>query len=247
MLDNRLIIDPGVGAGGLDAPQVQLSEDRLHHIGRVLRLNESECFWLGDGKGSIRSVRVVSAYKGKVELTWNGAKQIVPPPECPVHLVMALLQGRDLETAVVAAVEAGADQIHLVSTDRVNRPRFVDDDSTAKRLEKAVVEASSQAGRPIMPDVHYAEELDVAMRAGSRRFYADLCDPNAATSETTELADSYVIAIGPEGGWSEREGQVFDTVGAEKLWLGPAVLRARTAAAVAVHRMVLLRVAYGGP
>ncbi len=241
MLDNRLIIDRSIGSTGLDAAEVQLSDDRLHHIGRVLRLNESERFWLGDGAGSIRSVLVVKAYKGKVELVWDGSKRMVRSPQCPVHLVMGLLQGRDLEAAVVGSVEAGVDQIHIVSTDRANRPQLADDDSAAARLDKALVEASSQAGRPHVPDVQYSETLDAAMRSGSRRFYADLCDSTEALSAATEVVDSYVVAIGPEGGWSDAERDIFDAVGATKLWLGPAVLRARTAAGIAVHRMVLLR------
>ena len=241
MLDKRLIIDTGIGAEGLDTPGVVLPEDRLHHIGRVLRLNESERFWLGNGAGSIRPVQVLKAYKGKVELAWDGPKQIVRPPQCSVHLVMGLLQGRDLEAAVIGAVETGVDQIYLVPTDRANRPQLADDDSNVLRLNKAIVEASAQARRPTVPGLYISVSLDEAMRSGSRRFYADPCDSTETLSAATEVADSYVVAIGPEGGWSDAERHIFDAVGATKLWLGPAVLRARTAAGVAVHRMVLLR------
>jgi 16S rRNA (uracil1498-N3)-methyltransferase len=55
----------------------------------------------------------------------------------------------------------------------------------------------------------------------------------------------YVLAVGPEGGWSEREREALRTAGARPLVLGARVLRAETAVfaglAILQHRLGDLR------
>ena len=43
-----------------------------------------------------------------------------------------------------------------------------------------------------------------------------------------------VLAVGPEGGWSERDRAVLEAVGFKGLRLGPRILRTETAGIAAI-------------
>ena len=103
------------------------------------------------------------------------------------------------------------------------------------------MQAAEQSRRTGIPEIASPLELDDALRASS-----DLRIVLAETEIDCRLRDlvashpsrQIVLAIGPEGGWSEDELETFSKQGWISASLGPTILRVETAAIAAVAIVV---------
>lgn len=103
-----------------------------------------------------------------------------------------------------------------------------------------------------MPEVLAATPLQIALAASywkdaRARFSMDDRDGRKREDPFAQTAASgdYVLAVGPEGGWSDTERHKLEQAGARPLSLGARVLRAETAVfaglAILQHRLGDLR------
>ena len=103
------------------------------------------------------------------------------------------------------------------------------------RMQKIVVEASEQSGRNSVPKLLEPvkfEDFDLSdtVVADERAAHGkNVIDDNKSYSK---------ILIGPEGGFSESEFEKIDKSACGKLSLGNTILRAETAAVVAIARIL---------
>jgi 16S rRNA (uracil1498-N3)-methyltransferase len=161
---------------------------------------------------------------------------------------VGLLKGSKLDEVVRAATEAGVSAVIPLETERsmpvgTFGPRL-------ERLRRLSREAIGQSGSAIPTRIEPAmslrqfTELRAAAAVNSLGLYfheAPLAESSIhryCTSETQEL----FACVGPEGGFSASETSMLDLAGFRRVWLGPAVLRAETAAifAIASIRIVCL-------
>ncbi len=222
---------PGSEVATLDGPEGK-------HAATVRRTRAGEQLLLSDGRGGIATCSVVEV--GKAELTLNVLDTShVPPPRVRVRLAQALVKGDRGELAVETATEAGVDAIVPWKAARCVA-RWDDGPRGAKALGRwrsAAAQAAKQARRPWTPEVTEPvttkQLLDVVRRAD-----VALVLHESATTRLTEAsfpADGEVfLAVGPEGGVSDEELTALSEAGAVPVRLGPAVLRASTAASVAL-------------
>jgi RsmE family RNA methyltransferase len=64
-----------------------------------------------------------------------------------------------------------------------------------------------------------------------------LAHPTAKREAPRRLTESVVLAIGPEGGFIDREANTFQEIGFEAVSLGSRILRVETAVAVLIGRL----------
>ena len=115
----------------------------------------------------------------------------------------------------------------------------LDEDRAERRVahwQRVVESACEQCGRARVPTVEVP--LTLARYAESAMFDAS---PKFALHPEGGVAlgvlppmDALTLAVGPEGGFSERDLQVFDTAGFGRLRLGPRILRTETAGIAAL-------------
>ena len=72
------------------------------------------------------------------------------------------------------------------------------------------------------------------MADGAVRLLRDPQGEHRLAAMDLQGADTVVVAIGPEGGWSPRDRQVLESAGFSGLRLGPRVLRTETAGLAAI-------------
>lgn len=237
----RLFLPESIQHADLCVDEVVLDGAVASHLIKVLRIRTGEQLWLGDGQGKGRKATVTAISKRDLALQFMGDVVVAAPSNPRVILALAMLQNReDLERALVSAVEAGVDKVYLFRSSRSNRPIPDLKSPQGQRLGKVLREASGQARRPWVPELESLDSLSDILNLNAQIF---LADPSAQEpdSEATGVQSGDMIAlIGPEGGFTEEELKEIST-SARGLWLGPAVLRARTAAPLAVHRLVLIR------
>ena len=204
---------------GLDVPA--LTRDDEHHLSRVLRLRPAERVTATDGRGSWRWCRWTG---GGIEP--DGPVQTVPKPEPALTVAFAIFKGDRLDWIVQKLTEVGIDRLVPLAADRcIVRWDATKADTQVERLRRIVREASMQSRRVWLPEVTpLTKAATLLAEPGVSR--ADL--DGMSLNDLGERAPG-VVAIGPEGGWSDAER----SLGGPSVRLGDTVLRAETAAVAA--------------
>lgn len=208
------------------------------HAARARRIRAGERVRVGDGRGELARCTVLAVGRDTVELAVDGRHR-QPPPAVRVTLAQALIKGDGGELAVELATEAGVDAIVPWRAQRCIA-RWDDGPRGARardRWRAAAEQASKQARRGFVPTV--AAPVDTAGLGRSCR-EADLAlvlheraGQPLAGAPLPDVGRLLLIA-GPEGGITDAELAELTGAGARAVRLGPEVLRARTAPAVAL-------------
>ncbi len=216
---------PPGGVGPLvfvdDVDHPELDDADRHHLQRALRLRVGDPFLVADGAGSWRPVRLGDP----VELVGDVVVDSRPDP--PLTVGLAPTKGDRPEWAVQKLTELSIDHIVILRTER-SIIRWEGDRVAPhlERLRRIAREAAMQSRRSWLPTVDGVHTL-------ADHPDAALADPGG---RPLTLGDG-VVLCGPEGGWSDDErAEARDRVG-----LGPAVLRAETAAVTAGALLAALR------
>ncbi|TQM43533.1 16S rRNA (uracil(1498)-N(3))-methyltransferase [Pseudonocardia cypriaca] len=233
---------PEAGPARLDGPEGR-------HAATVKRLRPGETVLLCDGRGGLAHAVVDTAGRDTVDLTIT-ARADADPPSPRVVLAQALVKGDRGELAVELATEAGVDGILPWRAARCvarweEGPRG---EKALGRWRSTAREAAKQARRPWLPVV----EQPVTTAALARRVAgADLAVVlhEAAPERLADLAlpprGELLLVVGPEGGITDAEIGTLVEAGARPVRLGPEVLRASTAAAVALGALGVLTARWG--
>jgi 16S rRNA (uracil1498-N3)-methyltransferase len=166
------------------------------------------------------------------------ARRAEPPPQPRLAVLQAIPKGDRGELAVELLTEAGADvivpwaaqrSVAIWRGERAGRSRA--------RWISAAQEAAKQSRRSWFPEVTEQADLAAAVRRISAAALAIVLDPDAAqplTAAAVPAEGEIVLVVGPEGGISPGENDAFAAAGAVTAKLGPTVMRASSAGAVAV-------------
>jgi len=139
----------------------------------------------------------------------------------------------------------------VVTERTIARPDAARASRRLERWQAVARETAGLAGRGAIPTVAAVTLLEPAITALPPDADLVVCAWEAATplaTATVNGARDIAVVIGPEGGLSARELALLDAANARRLHLGPRVLRARLAGAMAC--MLLLSQARdldGGP
>jgi 16S rRNA (uracil1498-N3)-methyltransferase len=207
-----------------DLAALVLSDADAHHLRRVLRVRPGDAITVSDGLGAWQRAR----FGDELEPTGDVERTLRAEPELTV--AFALVKGDKPELAVQKLTELGIDRIVPFRADRSVVRWEADKQARAQaRLAAVARSAAAQSHRPWIPVVEPVADLrSLAARPG-----AALADRGGAPPSL----DHPVVLVGPEGGWSDEErGHGLPTVS-----LGPAVLRAETAALTAGALLTALR------
>ncbi len=217
---------PHVFVESLDNPN--LSDEDLSHLERSLRMRDGDPLTVSDGAGSWAH-GILGAH-GQLSLVDD--VQFVPKPGRDLTVAFSLVKGSKPELVVQKLTELGIDRIVALVADR-SVVKW-DDDKVGKatqRWERIVHEAAMQSHRVRVPEI--------AGIVHSHDFLSASSEIALAHFDGGQVTESHhTIAIGPEGGWSDRELEPV----LERVRLGDTVLRAETAAIaagallVATHR-----------
>ena len=135
---------------------------------------------------------------------------------------------------VEKATELGVSKILPIISDRSEKKGF-----NLARAKKIAIEASEQCGRGDVPIIESSKHLVDSIQDLKNII---IFDSSGVLFDTLLLAADYSLLslfIGPEGGWTEKELNLFKQKNAKILSLGKLTLRAETAAIVALATLGL--------
>jgi 16S rRNA (uracil1498-N3)-methyltransferase len=223
-----------------------------HQWQRVFRYGQGDRVILFDGSGNDYVCEIL-AFPGEINGVTTGATLRVVEvrvntvqPARQVILVVALVKKDTFEWIVEKATELGVAEIVPVLAERSEKKNL-----NTERLEKILIEAAEQSGRGDVPVLH--EMMDLAEVLKDTRIVSNssaiVFDPSGRKfteddftigkgGEGKHKDDTVAVFIGPEGGWSSEELELFKKVGLPILSLGPQVLRTETAVVAVLSRLV---------
>jgi len=202
----------------------------------VRRLAAGERADLTDGAGTTAECVITGVSAGGLELAVL-SRRAEPPPQPRIVVIQAIPKGDRGEQAVETMTEVGVDVIVPWAAERcVVRWRGDRADKGTARWRSTAVQAAKQSRRSWFPEVTpVATTAAVASRVSAASL-ALLLEPDAAdllAAVPVPQAGEVVLVVGPEGGIAPREAQELTAAGAAGARLGPTVLRAGSAGAVA--------------
>jgi len=229
---------PAGGSGVLDGPEGR-------HAATVRRLRAGEELVLSDGSGAqVRCVVDEVLDKDALRLTVV-ERWAVPDPTPRVVLAQALVKGDRGELAVELATEAGVDGVVPWRAARCVT-KWEEGPRGAKALARwrsTAREAAKQARRAKVPSVDEPVSTSGLVKRVSLAALALVLHESAKTAlNSVELPaeGEVLLVVGPEGGITDQELVTLTEAGAHVVRLGPNVLRASTAAAVALGALGVL-------
>jgi 16S rRNA (uracil1498-N3)-methyltransferase len=205
-----------------------LTGPEAHHLASVRRFTAGDRITLFNGDGNEYSAEVLSADRKRVLL--NVLEGLPANRELPFELTIAaaMPKGDRGDFLIEKLVELGVSRFVPLLTERtIVQPK----DSRLEKLNQAVIEASKQCGRNVLMRIEELTKWTDYVKSATG--WRGVLHPGPAHTRRDGPGGSSVIAIGPEGGFTEEEVNLAEAAGWARLSLGPRVLRIETAAIAA--------------
>jgi 16S rRNA (uracil1498-N3)-methyltransferase len=207
------------------------------HLIRVLRARVGEEFDIVTG-ATVRRGRVVSLTEGRVDFELG---EELPSPSAPnIALLLSIFKFDRMEWAIEKCTELGVSQIVPVIARRTDAHLVSASVKRVERWRRIALQASEQSRRTAPPEIASPIKLEeaaklsgqvkIVLAEAERRIH--LRDFDRPTEGET------LLAVGPEGGWTDGELQLFADSGWRSASLGTTILRAETAAIAATAILI---------
>jgi len=213
-----------------DQTEFLLTGPEAHHLVHVCRARAGTEVVLFNGAGLRATAIVTQSSKREALLEIKYSEQSNP---LPVRTIAAAIPKGDRALVMIEkCTELGVTRFIPLRTERsVTLPR----EGKMDRFERAVIEACKQCGRDELMAIEASRPWDdfCETAEGNRWMFdvsGDLIDPACSDGLMT-------VAIGPEGGWTEREVKLAREHEWRVVRVPGAVLRVETAAIAAASFM----------
>jgi 16S rRNA (uracil1498-N3)-methyltransferase len=220
-----------------------LGEHALH-LSRVLRARVGQEFDIsiaGNGQSEVRRGTITAISDERVEFALGDQLGDSSELSPKITLALAIFKFDRFEWAIEKCTEIGVTRIIPVMAKRSDAHLVAAASKRHERWLKITKQAAEQSRRSVVPEILSQIKLqDLAKSMPSTATRVVLAETLAGSHETgltdilqSSLAHEVILAIGPEGGWTEDELAWFRDAGWTAASLGPTILRAETAAIVA--------------
>jgi 16S rRNA (uracil1498-N3)-methyltransferase len=221
------------------ATHAALTGDHADHLIRVLRARVGQDFDIASG-ASIRRGRITSIADNRVD--FELAEEIPVADPILITLLLAIFKFDRMEWAIEKCTELGVTRIIPVIARRTDSHLAAASKKRVERWQRIARQASEQSRRISPPEI-----ADPIKLAGALNLPAALKIVLSESENQTQLRDTVnpetvngeiIVAIGPEGGWTEDELKSFRQAAWTSASLGNTILRAETAAIAATAIVV---------
>lgn len=205
----------------------------LHQWNNVLRFRPGQEVVLFDGLEHDRLYEIKSLDKQEAHLVHvTDFERKVPNRE--IYLLWSLLKKDKNDWVLQKCTELGVSHFLPLLADRSEKTGF-----NQERAEKIVIEAVEQCGRSDIPTVREPMHVKTAIYQLQDKillYVAEQSDDN--NDQKAKNVKPIGVLIGPEGGWSDAEKQLFNDKNLNHLNLHDFTLRAETAAISSVNLLI---------
>ena len=214
-----------------------------NHLVRVLRLDIGDTCVLFNGDGHDYAAQLLTREKRGSLVRVTGRAAVDNESPLRITLVQGIARGEKMDLILQKATELGVVAFAPVATDRTEVK--LDAERADKKMAHwrgVLASACEQCGRARLPALAAPRALsDAAAADGNPHRF--LLDPEASEA-IADLAlppdAALTLAIGPEGGFSDRDRAMLRAGGFRGLRLGPRILRTETAGLAAIAALMAM-------
>ena len=237
---NLLLVDPAeLRSDGT----CKIDDRRALHMRKVVGVELGSTVRAGLLGGAMGTGEVIADDGSALtfRLTLNGS----PPAPLDVELVLAVPRPKVITRTIEIAASFAVRRIDLTNAWRVDKSYLSSPRLAPGALALAARFGAEQGATTHLPDIvvhdRLMELLDDRFSAPAANAMRVIAHPGAPPIESAIGARGpMVIAIGPEGGWIERELDTFVERGFRPVSLGTPILRVEAAVASALGQLLLL-------
>ena len=209
-----------------------ISSEQMFHANKVLRLKENDC------------LRIFNNISGEGEcLIKNSKKNLITPvkliraprDEPGPSIACALINPSRFSIMVEKITELGVQNIYPIISDYTQYKTF-----NKQKVKQIIVQACEQSGRLTVPKIHEIVKLkDFLNNLSENQKVLVGVEKENTTKMMHNLEKNIIFAVGPEGGFSDREIELFSSsVAINSFYFGRNILRSETAAVAFVSLWV---------
>jgi 16S rRNA (uracil1498-N3)-methyltransferase len=221
-------------ADEVSGDRAALIGEHADHLVRVLRARVGQDFDIATGS-TVRRGRISFVDDARVD--FDLGEEISGTRQAEITLVLAVFKFDRMEWAIEKCTELGVARIVPVISRRTDSHLAAASAKRVERWQRIARQAAEQSRRAAPPEIAVPVKLAAALdQAGALRIVLAESEEQTLLRDVVKpqtAADGIVLAVGPEGGWTESELQSFRQSGWTSASLGNTILRAETAAMAA--------------
>lgn len=217
-----------------------LNPELIFQWTKIFRLGGSDRVIIFNGNGSDFEGYFKVLNREEAILVIDKERKIKNKLPVELHIFQSIIKKDNFELVVEKCTEIGATAFHPVLSERSEKK-----DLNIQRLKKIATEAAEQSGRGTIPEIYEPTDLKTAIEnfeglPGQGQIFAMDFDGEELKSIKFTKGKKIGILIGPEGGWTENERDLFDHYNIGTFSLGSQILRSETAS-IASSALILLK------
>ena len=202
------------------------------HLARVLRARVGQEFDIAAG-AIVRRGRIVNISDSRLEFELG--EEVPATSTASTTLLLAIFKFDRMEWAIEKCTELGVSRIIPVIARRTDLHLAKASAKRVERWRRIALQAAEQSRLTAPSEIASPLKLQQAARLpGASKIVLAESEHQTHLGDLRAAVDGEtLLAIGPEGGWTEDELQLFQKEGWVLATLGPTILRAETAAIAA--------------
>ena len=208
---NLILIERPECAGN----EAQIEGERARHVHEVLRLAPGDTLRIGLLNGPRGEGRVleIAPDRLRLECVWSEV-----PPRSSLDLILAAPRPKVMRRLWPQLSALGLRRIWIVNAEKVEKPYFSSHVLAPATYEPLLKEGLQQACDTWLPEVEVVTRLKPFMEDRVPSLFSAhdrwIAHPGAGALTPAVSADRpVVVAVGPEGGWTPYELDLFSTAG----------------------------------
>jgi 16S rRNA (uracil1498-N3)-methyltransferase len=225
----RITIEPSQ----IHLDNITLTAEQQHYLNRVIRLKHGDKFQAIDGTGKLYLCQLATDTAEIIKTTIADREL-----DRSIILICALPKGNNFDDIVRACTELGVTSIIPALSDRT---LLQPSPQKLQRWRKIAQEAAEQSERNLIPTIAEPQSLKTIFAGLPDLSQKYLCEARGEYPhllnclQSSQLDDTpIIVAIGPEGGWTDLEIQLAIEKDFQLVSLGRHILRTITAPIVAL-------------
>ena len=212
----------------VNSKSIALDSEKTHYLKKVMRKKNGDKITIFNGKEQWEVELNLTEYTVKPEKK-TGMLGFVPD----IYLYFSLLKNKQTNYLIEKVCELGVKKIIPLKTEFSENftPNLC-------RLKKVAIEAVEQSNGILVPEIEKLSSLKEVLKNWNKERKVFFCDEDRKGKKISKISlskkDKVAIFIGPVGGWSLRDKQLFESIEVNKINLGKNILKADTAAIVSL-------------
>ena len=224
---------------------IEISDkENYQHIARALRARVGEKLLLIDEKQIQYETTIKEINNSKIYTIINKSYPSKRFLDFDLYLAQSPLRSDAQSIVIEKATELGATGIYPILTDNCALNKLTIEKKVAK-WQKIMYESSKQCERAIIPTCFEVSTIEKLLAENKFDKILVFCEriANRTLRESfkqnpLKKGDKVLVIIGPEGGFSQKEFDYFQSQNLEMLTLGDLILRAESAVIVGLGNII---------